>query len=445
MAKDNLSGIKIEGSVLSYKGGMLKAKLWPVKLYSVVSLKDSLGSKEQFLVSGFEQDVALLAPLTNASVISSSAKVQASFDQLKFNLTEAEKIFDCLGPLAADARVDDEISILSLDNQFSSKQALSDIFFTGIRSVDYFMPTARGQRVVVIGNAGSGKSTFLKYLLLRASFDVVVVGLIGERGREVVEILDFLEGSGVKNFKLIISTSSEPPIRRLLSAYSATSLASYYRERGLNVLLIIDSLTRVARAIREIGLQNGEVPFRQGLTPSVFSTLPTLLEVPGKTRAGSITAFYTLLTHESDDQDILAEEVKSLVDGHIILDRRLARRGVYPAVNILSSLSRVAERFLSAKRLKLVSQVKSYLSMLEADRELMYLSSTPPPHMLKAAELEKMVDRWATQQLCECSSPECLEEFDRELEIFLNEKRNQFSFGQIVSQDNYNFTKVSNR
>jgi len=211
----------------------------------------------------------------------------------------------------------------------------------GIRAVDGFLTCGRGQRVGIFGGSGVGKSTLLGMMARGTAADLTVLALIGERGREVGEFLEELGEDGVRRSVVIVSTSDQSPLLRVRAALAATTVAEYFSRQGKNVLLVVDSLTRFAMAQREIGLAAGEPPTAKGYTPSVLSMLSRLVERAGRFSTGSITAFYTVLMEGDDQQDPLVDTVRSLLDGHIVLDRNLAARGHYPAISILDSLSRL--------------------------------------------------------------------------------------------------------
>ena len=213
---------------------------------------------------------------------------------------------------------------------------------TGIRVLDALLTVGRGQRVGIFGGSGVGKSTLIGMMTRNTEADVTVVGLVGERGREVVEFLDdSLGADGRARSVVVVSTSDESPLMRMRAALSATTVAEFFAAQGKHVLLVLDSLTRFAMAAREIGLAAGEPPTAKGYTPSVFTRLAKLVERTGQFRVGSITAFYTVLMEGDDQQDPLVDAVRSLLDGHVVLSRALAAEGWYPPVAVLDSISRL--------------------------------------------------------------------------------------------------------
>ena len=219
---------------------------------------------------------------------------------------------------------------------------VKDVFETGIKVIDSVLTMGRGQRVGIFATAGGGKSTLLAMLARNSSADVIVIGLVGERGREVSEFIDeHLGAEGMRRSVVVVATSDRPAMERLMAAQSATAVAEGFRRQGKNVLLLIDSVTRTARALREIGLSVGEPPVRQGFPPSVFAELPRLFERAGNDDRGTITAFYTVLAEDEDAMDPVVEETRSILDGHIVLSRALGEAGYYPAIDVLASVSRV--------------------------------------------------------------------------------------------------------
>lgn len=245
----------------------------------------------------------------------------------------------------------------------------------GVRVLDGFVPCGRGQRLGVFGGSGVGKSTLLGMMACGTSADVIVMSLVGERGREVGEFLDVLGPEGRKRCVIVVSTSNEPPLLRLRAPMVATAIAEGYAAEGRNVLLVVDSLTRFAMAQREIGLAAGEPPTAKGYTPSVLNKLARLVERAGCFHRGSITAFYTVLMEGDDQQDPVVDTVRSLLDGHIILDRELATKGHYPPIDVLSSLSRVMPNIVSKEHAKKAAALRELLAVHSRSEDLIRIGA----------------------------------------------------------------------
>ncbi|MDY7578367.1 type III secretion system ATPase SctN [Herbaspirillum sp. RTI4] len=225
---------------------------------------------------------------------------------------------------------------------YQLRQPLNRPLTTGIRAIDGMLTCASGQRIGIFASAGCGKTALLQMIIAHADADVFVIGLIGERGREVAEFVNILrESEKADRTVLVFATSDYASVDRCNAALIATTIAEYFRDRGQQVVLLLDSVTRYARALRDVAFSTGELPSRRGYPASVFEALPLLLERPGCTVTGSITAFYTILLEDEDESDAIGEEVKSILDGHIYLSRKLAGQGHFPAIDILNSTSRV--------------------------------------------------------------------------------------------------------
>jgi flagellum-specific ATP synthase len=255
---------------------------------------------------------------------------------------------------------------------------------TGVRAIDALLTCGRGQRLGLFGGSGVGKSTLLGMMAKATAADVAVIGLIGERGREVRGFLEHdLGPEGLKKSVVVASTSDNPPLVRIRAAYAATAIAEYFRDQGKNVLLMMDSVTRFAMAQREIGLAAGEPPTAKGYPPSVFAMLPGLLERAGNVSGrGSITALYTVLVEGDDTNEPIADAVRGILDGHIVLSRELAARNHYPAIDILQSISRTMPDVTSVEHRRKAGQVRGWLSTLRDSEDLVsvgaYVAGSTP-------------------------------------------------------------------
>lgn len=248
----------------------------------------------------------------------------------------------------------------------------------GIRAVDGFLTCGRGQRIGIFGGSGVGKSTLIGMMARGTAADLTVLALVGERGREVGEFLATLGEEGRRRSIVVVSTSDQSPLLRIRAALAATAVAEYFCARGMNILLVVDSLTRFAMAQREIGLAAGEPPTAKGYTPSVLSMLARLVERVGRFSDGSITAFYTVLMEGDDQQDPIVDTVRSLLDGHIVLDRNLALRNHYPPISVLDSLSRLMPSVCSREHLEKAGNLRMLLAAYARAEDLIRIGAYPP-------------------------------------------------------------------
>ena len=268
-------------------------------------------------------------------------------------LTDAERAYDADPPLPLE------------------RTLIREPLSAGIRVLDGLLTCGRGQRLGIFGGSGVGKSTLIGMMTRNTAADLTVLALVGERGREVREFLtDALGEEGLRRSVVVVSTSDQSPLLRIRAALAATAIAEHFADRGRHVLLVVDSLTRFAMAQREIGLAAGEPPTAKGYTPSVFALLARLVERAGQFRTGSITAFYTVLMEGDDQQDPLVDAVRSLLDGHIILDRQLGAQGHYPAIHVLDSLSRLMPAVASAEHRRQAARVRQLLAAYQRSEDL---------------------------------------------------------------------------
>jgi flagellum-specific ATP synthase len=311
---------------------------------------------------------------------------------------------DSLGPYAAqNYRLLDGAAPLPLE-RFPIREPIG----CGIRAVDSFLTCGRGQRVGIFGGSGVGKSTLIGMMARNTGADLTILGLVGERGREVREYLENSLGEeGRKRAVVVVSTSDQSPVLRIRAALAATTTAEYFCTQGKNVLLVVDSLTRLAMAQREIGLAAGEPPTAKGYTPSCFSMMARLLERAGKFGKGSITAFYTVLMEGDDEQDPLVDGARALLDGHIMLDRKLAVRSHYPPIAVLDSVSRLMPAVCSAPHLQKAQELRRLLAAYTASEDLIRIGAYQKgsdPTLDKALALIPELHRFLMQKPGEVSN-----------------------------------------
>jgi flagellum-specific ATP synthase len=310
-------------------------------------IRDRGGRLHLAEVIGFRGSNVLTMPLESAEGIRFGDEVAAlgRGSEICVGAALMGRVLNALGDPIDEGRAPATTEVLGLDGAVRSPLERVPIrvpLGTGIRAIDGMLTVGRGQRVGIFGGSGVGKSTLIGMMTRNTEADVTVVGLVGERGREVGEFLeDALGAEGRSRSVVVVSTSDQSPLMRLRAALAATTVAEYFAAQGKHVLLVLDSLTRFAMAAREIGLAAGEPPTAKGYTPSVFTRLARLVERTGEFRRGSITAFYTVLMEGDDQQDPLVDAVRSLLDGHVVLSRNLAAEGWYPPIEVLDSISRL--------------------------------------------------------------------------------------------------------
>jgi flagellum-specific ATP synthase len=341
------------------------------------------GTRVEAEVVGFAGDKLFLMPTgdihglkPNARVIpQSGAETAAVGPQLLGRIIDGAGVpLDGLGPLDCE----DRVRLTGTPINPLARQPIEEPLDVGIRAINSLLTVGRGQRIGLFAGSGVGKSVLLGMMARYTSADVIVVGLIGERGREVKEFVERILGpAGLKRSIVVATPADNPPLMRLHGAWRATAIAEYFRDQGKNVLLIMDSLTRFAQAQREIGLAIGEAPATKGYPPSVFAKLPQLVERAGNgaTAGGSITAFYTVLTEGDDQQDPIADSARAILDGHVVLSRRIAEAGHYPAIDVEASISRVMHEIVPHQHTALARKFKQALSTFQQNRDLIAIGA----------------------------------------------------------------------
>lgn len=322
-------------------------------------------------VVGFAKNTALLTPLGDLQGISPSTEVipTGEIHSVPVGNELLGRVLDGLGNPIDDGpalRLKKSYPVYADPPNPMQRKIICEPISLGLRVLDGLLTCGEGQRMGIFAAAGGGKSTLLSSIIKGCSADVCVLALIGERGREVREFIEHdLGEEGRKKAVLVVSTSDRSSMERLKAAYTATAVAEYFRDQQKKVLLLMDSVTRFGRALREIGLAAGEPPTRRGFPPSVFSSLPRLMERAGNSATGSITALYTVLVEGDDMTEPIADETRSILDGHIILSRKLATANHYPAIDVLASVSRVMNAIVSKEHKEMAGKVRALMAKYE--------------------------------------------------------------------------------
>src|SRR6188768_2125708 len=380
---EQLPSPPVEGSLTRMVGLALEASGCQAAVGDVCDLMSGDGSKVEAEVVGFAGDKLFLMPTSEVHGLAPAARVIPKQRAgsvhvgpgLLGRVIDGNGIpLDGLGPIQADERA----KLLGQTINPLSRHPIDTPLDVGVRSLNALLTVGRGQRIGLFAGSGVGKSVLLGMMARYTSADVIVVGLIGERGREVKEFVERILGpEGRRRSVVVACPADNPPLIRLHGAWLATSIAEYFRERGLSVLLIMDSLTRFAQAQREIGLAIGEAPATKGYPPSVFARLPALVERAGNGARGrgSITAFYTVLTEGDDPQDPIADAARAILDGHILLSRRVADSGLYPAIDVEASVSRVMHEIIPQDHAELARRFRQTLAIYQQHRDLISIGA----------------------------------------------------------------------
>lgn len=350
-------------------------------------------------VVGFSGDRTFLMPSAELHGLLPNARVVPRFGHGQVQVGEAllgrvidgEGLpLDAYGPIRAEAMVD----LFGAPINPLEREPIHTSLDVGVRAINALLPVGRGQRIGLFAGSGVGKSTLLGMMTRYTKADVIVVGLIGERGREVRDFVEVTLGaSGLRRAVVVATPADRPPLARIHGALRATAIAEWFRDQGLHVLLLMDSLTRFAQAHREVGLSVGEPPTTRGYPPSVFARLPALVERAGNGNAGqgSITAFYTVLTEGDDQQEPIADAARAILDGHIVLSRHIAESGLYPAIDIEASVSRVTNDITDIAWRNRIRSVRQFISTYNSHRDLIAIGAYQRG---SDARVDEAIARW---------------------------------------------------
>jgi FliI/YscN family ATPase len=378
---DRISPMRWTGQVTEVVGLLVESRGPSAAIGEFCEVKTSSGRSIRTQVIGFRNGRVLSMPLEETDGLQLGDTVTARSDEARVEVGPGllGRVIDGFGkPIDGGPPIQAEgaYSLYGTPSNPLDREPITQPLETGIRAIDSLLPCGKGQRVGIFGGSGVGKSTLLGSMSRYNSADVTVIGMIGERNREVRGFLENELGpEGRKRSVVVCATSERPAPLRVRACFVALAVAEYFRDRGANVLLVMDSVTRLAMAQREIGLAAGEPPSQKGYTPSVFNLLPKVLERAGNFQRGSITGFFTVLVEGDDFNEPIADAVRAILDGHIILSRRLAAQGHYPAIDILNSVSRLTSAIATPSQKEAARQMRQALAAYRDAEDLIQLGA----------------------------------------------------------------------
>lgn len=399
-AVDDSVVIRPEGRITRVVGLIAEGDGMGLGIGSLCTITNDGGGQLMAEVIGFKEDRVLLMPYGDIRGVSPGSRIvplgkkpvaAVGDDFLGRVIDGMGQPIDGLGPI----RADDEYPLYGKPINPMERRPITEALDVGIGAINTMMPLGRGQRVAIMAGSGVGKSVLMGMMTKHTTADVTVIGLIGERGREVRDFVNNTLGKkGLEHSVLVAATSDNPPLVRIRGAYLATTLAEYFMNQGKNVLLIIDSITRFAMSSRDVGLAAGEPPTSRGYTPSFFVQIPILLERAGSVEGkGSITGIYTVLVEGDDMNDPVGDTVRSIVDGHIVLSRDLANRGHYPAIDVLASVSRVMRDVSTPEHMQLRSRAIETISAYRNAEDMITIGAYVDGSDPKVDEAKKLMPK----------------------------------------------------
>ncbi|MBD1224165.1 flagellar protein export ATPase FliI [Virgibacillus halodenitrificans] len=427
-AIDQSNPYKKYGKVIRVVGIMIESQGPEANIGDVCYIHASTSARPPVLseVVGFNNEKIILMPYSELTEIGPGCLVESEGRPLSVKIGRGliGKVVDSLGKNLDKTDLPKGLSNYLTEQTPPNpmlRQPINEPIQVGVKAIDSLLTVGKGQRIGIFAGSGVGKSTLLGMIARNSSADVNVIALIGERGREVREFIEKdLGKEGLKKSIVVAATSDQPALMRIKGAYTATAISEYFRDQGLNVNLMMDSVTRVAMAQREVGLATGEPPTTKGYTPSVFATLPKLLERAGTNEVGTITAFYTVLVDGDDMNEPIADTVRGILDGHFIMDRKLAERGQFPAINTLKSISRIMNQITDKEHKNLAQQMRSLLAVYEENSELIQIGAYKrgtDPEIDRAINFYPKIQSFLKQEIFETIS---LEDSINKMKALLN-------------------------
>ena len=401
------------GIVTDIIGLLIESSGPKVRMGEICTLWPKSGTPVLAEVVGFRSGKVLLMPFGDLDGIAPGSSVESTGTQLEVPVGKEMlgRITGALG-FSIDNQtlwpVETFYPVMEKPPAPLERSLIQSPLSTGIRAIDGLLTIGEGQRIGIFSGSGVGKSTLMGMIARNTSGDVNVIALIGERGREVREFIEKdLGEDGLKRSVVVVATSDEPALMRIKSAWVATAIAEYFRDQGLNVLLMMDSITRWCMAQREVGLATGEPPTTRGYTPSVFSNLPKLLERAGKASTGSITGIYTVLVEGDDMDEPIADAARGILDGHIVLSRDLAQMGHYPSIDILASVSRLMPTVVSREHIAVAQEMRSILATYKKAEDIVNIGAYVQgsnPAIDRSLEYIQAINSFLKQGVDECVS-----------------------------------------
>jgi len=404
---DSIMPTELQGTVAEVVGMTVAAAGFPAPVGALVEIQRQAGPPVAAEVIGLRNQLTLLYPHGDLSGVRHGNRVRLSrtIRSLRVGNELLGRVIDAQGT-AVDGKPQpvlvERVAYHRAPPHPCQRPRINAALSTGIRAIDGLLTCGKGQRLGVFSGAGVGKSIALGMMARYTAADVIVIGLIGERGREVNEFIQRDLAAGLQKSVVVVATSNEPALVRVQAAFTATAVAEFFRDQGKDVVLLVDSLTRLALAQREIGLAAGEPPTTRGFTPSVFALLPKLVERAGQSPQGSITAFYSVLVEADDPNEPISDALRGLLDGHIWLSRSLAARGHYPAVDILGSLSRLMPEVASPEHLQAAGAVRELLAAYRDHEDLISIGAYrrgSNPTVDLAIDMQEPIRRYLRQAI----------------------------------------------
>lgn len=413
-AAEKSKTIKRGGVIIQVVGLMIEANGPQAPVGDVCLIRSVHGLREDFFaeVVGFKDRKTLLMPIGDMTGVAPGDSVIATGETLQVPVGNKllGRVLNALGEPMDDGEPLYNLPTASVFRNPPDpvrRPRVKEVLPLGIRAIDGLLTIGKGQRVGIFSGSGVGKSTLLGMMARYTEADVAVVALVGERGREVRDFIEKdLGEEGLKKSVIIVATSDQPPLMRIRAAYSATAIAEYFRDQGKDVLLLMDSVTRFCRALREVALSVGEPPGLRSFPPSVFSTLPRLLERSGCSPEGSITGLYTVLVDADDMNEPVADNVRGILDGHIVLSRDIAARNHYPAIDVLNSISRLMSEIASPEQKTAAGRMKELIAVYRDAEDLIRIGAYVEGSDRRIDEAKKRIDaieKFLKQEVEECS------------------------------------------